>query len=73
LNFYILNIFPKKYIDHVVINEYGDDGEDNNNNNNNIFTIIIMSHITKGPLWPKLDPLQPLGPPFGMSSLPLFA
>ena len=26
-----------------------------------------------GPLWPKLDPLQPLGPPFGMLFLCLFA
>ena len=25
------------------------------------------------PLWPKLDPLTPLGPPCGMPSLPLFS
>ena len=25
------------------------------------------------PPWPKLDPLSPLGPTYGMPSLPLFA
>src|SRR6218665_1165594 len=32
-----------------------------------------LSHVQLGPLWPKLDSLQPLGPTFGMLFIPLFA
>jgi len=41
-------------------------------NNSALQTGRFLLFWELGLLWPKLDPLQPLGPLFGMPSLPLF-